>query len=890
MNFRAPSPRGRHRAPSIWIGPRGRGLRLPGFAVAGVLAALFLAGAGAGSIAHAGPYVWDQDEDGLDDRMETVQLLGYRFAFEYGDTLQRERIDAENTASGVLFSVYVVYDHPPTASDLAALTLLGVPVHDVLTAVPAVRSTMTFAQASLANSLPDVERIEAIPMLYPVLHDANAALGVSDPSQVVFPAWETAGLVGPGTGGPLVGGVPTKRGVGKVIAILDTGINDAPDGGYPGHESLLARVLGGADFTHGDSLLDTPNSGSVNPSDHGGPTTHAHATHVAGIAAGTGGATGYARGIAPDAKLVDVRVLGDLGRGSAVAEAIDWCIANKDRDWGDPSFQGIDVINLSLSSTDLSDGNDVASRAAARAVEQGIVVVASMGNDGLAGHVPSPAAGDGVIAVGAWDIQRSGRPDDDQPATFNNWGPRAGDGDADAYDEQKPTLLAPGVAILAPDGDPGSDGEQYRRASGTSSATAMVSGAAALLLSLEPGLTPAQVTARLTDTARRELPGLAPGAAGADPRWDSVRGYGLLDVYAAGLEAASPSHTQVRRFALTASAEAIAAEVWTQRELGASHLVIERAADLGGGPGTFAPYDSFTCTGDGSLADLTNRTVYARTWNVPPAEQGATFWYRTAYTEGGVHYTGPARPVRSGLGPSAATLEATIVHNAYDHDIDAAFEAASGYVAPPGTLSLPLPASSSAVSSSWVSGVSANGNIELTFRMEVPVGAAEGFLPPSDSSPWTLRVNEAGYLNRSGRVESFKLTWHAPGGDQVFEGSPAPAATYEGGTTRVRIPAPVTGVPGDPGPPAVTALTLSPNPARAGAVIAFSATRAFASAVQVYDLKGRRVGVAPLVQTSSERAEARWTAQDIHGAALAPGVYFARAGRAPSRRLVLIGR
>jgi hypothetical protein len=170
----------------------------------------------------------------------------------------------------------------------------------------------------------------------------------------------------------------------------------------------------------------------------------------------------------------------------------------------------------------------------------------------------------------------------------------------------------------------------------------------------------------------------------------------------------------------------------------------------------------------------------------------------------------------------------------------------------------------------------------------VPAGAAEGFLPPSDSSPWTLSVTEAGYLNRSGRVESFRLTWHTPDGDQVFEGSPAQAPTFEGGTTRVRIPAAVTGVPGDPGATAVTALALSPNPARAGAVIAFSATRAGASEVQVFDLRGRRVGVAPLIQTSGERAEARWTAQDVHGAALAPGVYFARAGRAPARRLVLV--
>src|SRR5207244_10213189 len=104
----------------------------------------------------------------------------------------------------------------------------------------------------------------------------------------------------------------------------------------------------------------------------------------------------------PLARYVDVKVLNDSGMGIAVPEALDWCIANRARDWGspDPSERGIDILNLSLSSPDESDGQDLASRLAARAVELGIIVVASMGNDGLEGHVPSPAAGNGVLAVG----------------------------------------------------------------------------------------------------------------------------------------------------------------------------------------------------------------------------------------------------------------------------------------------------------------------------------------------------------------------------------------------------------------------------------------------------------------------------------------------------------
>jgi subtilisin family serine protease len=87
-----------------------------------------------------------------------------------------------------------------------------------------------------------------------------------------------------------------------------------------------------------------------------------------------------------------------------------------------PSERGIDVINLSLSSPDASDGQDLASQLAAKAVQLGVVVVASMGNDGLAGHVPSPAAGDGVIAVGAWNDARTPEPGDDSWPAFNNTG------------------------------------------------------------------------------------------------------------------------------------------------------------------------------------------------------------------------------------------------------------------------------------------------------------------------------------------------------------------------------------------------------------------------------------------------------------------------------------
>src|SRR5262249_42067734 len=154
-------------------------------------------------------------------------------------------------------------------------------------------------------------------------------------------------------------------------------------------------------------------------------------------------------------------------------------------------------------------------------------------------------------------------PHDDGPAAFSNSGPRATEGNPETLDDLKPTVLAPGVAVLSADGDPSSDGAQYQRATGTSAATAFVSGVAALLRSRDPGLDPAALRDLLQRTARRNLPGLPAGTgSAADARWNSARGYGLVDVYAAGLEDADPTHTQVRRFGVSSSASTVDFEIW----------------------------------------------------------------------------------------------------------------------------------------------------------------------------------------------------------------------------------------------------------------------------------------------------------------------------------------
>ena len=821
--------------------------------------------------AAAAPFIWDQDQNRVDDRIELVNTLGFAAAFDQADTTLRQRIAVARVAGGLIYDVFVVYDHEPTSDDFLALTLLGMPVLHRFEGIPAARSVGTFAQVQAAAARSGVERVEAVPVVYPLDRTGAAAVAARDPSGAVFPTW-----AGSGGGG----------GAGVVIGFLDTGINDAPDGAFPGHESLLGRCLGGASFVGGDSTADTPPDGSVNPVDRGGAATRSHGTHVAGIALGSGGATGYATGVAPAARFVDVKVLNDAGVGTEVPEGLDWCIHNRARDWGDPdpALRGIDIVNLSLSSVDASDGQDVASRLASRAVELGIVVVASVGNDGHTAHVPSPGAGGGVITVGALDDHGTPGSGDDAVAAFGNRGPRATDGDGDPSDEEKPDLVAPGVAVLSADGDLTSDGAQYQRLTGTSMAAAFVSGAAALLRSAYPGLAPAQLQALLRATASRTLPGSDTAPGGYDPGWTPGGGFGALDLYAVRLEAEQPQRSQVIGLALSGSGATLGAAITTQRERGAAAFVIERAPDLAGVPGTFAPYDSAAAAGDSSLADGTNRTSYPFAWTVPPGERGATFWYRASYSEGGVRHDGPARRFTSPAGASLATLEITIAHNSYDSDVSGVITAGPGAPAP---FSLALPThSADAASSDWLAGPAAGGNEAWTFQVEVTDPAAAAWLPPDDTHPWRIEVHEGGGAALQGRLTGYRVVWHGPGGDAAFTGGPTPQTTPEGGAIDAVAPQSVLAVGSSAsglGP------RVAPNPVIAGAAVRFVFPGPDPGALAIYDLGGRRVGGASFTAVGGA-FEARWEARGAAGRPLTPGMYFARPARGPAQRVVVVGR
>lgn len=226
------------------------------------------------------------------------------------------------------------------------------------------------------------------------------------------------------------------------VAVLDSGT----DAGHP----LLQGYLG-----TGINLL---REGEL-PSDENG-----HGTHVAGIIALAAGAWSDCLKT-PLVVIHPVKIFDQTGYGRIgdIVKGLYWC-----------AEQGVDIINLSFG-TDMKT-----SRALQRAIRDvdhaGILLVGAAGNDGRQGNVDFPGRYPEVLAVSA--CTRT-----DILAPFSSTGQEIG-------------MIAPGAGVvsLAPGGG-------FIRMSGTSMAAPHVTAAAALILSMEPGLRPAAVKDRIGATA-----------------------------------------------------------------------------------------------------------------------------------------------------------------------------------------------------------------------------------------------------------------------------------------------------------------------------------------------------------------------------------------------------
>ena len=290
-------------------------------------------------------------------------------------------------------------------------------------------------------------------------------------------------------------------GQGVDVALIDTGVSPVP------------ALSGNGKIVNGPDLSLESQNPSFRYLD-----TNGHGTFMAGIIGGNDGQPGGYRGVAPDSRILSVKVA-DADGGvdvSQVIAAIDWVVQHR-HDNG----MNIRVINLSYgTNSSQSFLVDPLAFAVEQAWKAGIVVVTAAGNTGLGSGLEDPAYDPWVISVGAADTMGTQSMSDDQPAAFSAGASCTGTA---AMGCRAPDLLAPGAHMQGLR-DPGSYvdqnnpnaalGDQYFRGSGTSEAAAYVTGAVADLLQKYPQLSPDQVKQMLVDNSDT-LPGYSPLAQGA---------------------------------------------------------------------------------------------------------------------------------------------------------------------------------------------------------------------------------------------------------------------------------------------------------------------------------------------------------------------------------------
>ncbi|MFF0306617.1 S8 family serine peptidase [Streptosporangium sp. NPDC004379] len=282
------------------------------------------------------------------------------------------------------------------------------------------------------------------------------------------------------------------RGAGVTVAVVDSAVD-------AGVAELRGRVVSGPDMGSPESVLqDSPEPGM-------------HGTAMASLIAGAGKGDGGLLGVAPEAGILSLPLIpreDEDGEGGIAAapprverrQGADSTLARAIRYAAD---HGAKVVSMSLGAY----GPHRAEReAVSYALSRGVVLIAAAGNDGgspyTARHGTSfwsfPAGYSGVIGVGAVDARG-------EPAPFSS-------------DNLSVAVAAPGVGV--PVALPGGG---YGTSEGTSAATALVAGVAALIKAKYPDLPPYLVSRALTSTAA------SPPTAGYD---DHV-GFGVVDAAAA---------------------------------------------------------------------------------------------------------------------------------------------------------------------------------------------------------------------------------------------------------------------------------------------------------------------------------------------------------------------
>lgn len=389
--------------------------------------------------------------------------------------------------------VLVAFPDVPTEEDRQALRDAGFPVLDWYAHFDVVVVQAFPSQLPLLLEVPGVVFVEHDDVIYPLLKESVPLLGVPQ-------VWRDFGVTGAGI----------------TVAVLD-------DGSFEQHPDFSGKIAGSFDAGSSGTTgpLGVAQQVPVIPAG-----TDGHGTHVAGTIVGRGTqSNGQYKGVAPGALFANVKVFSGPNSTSStiVLEGLDWTLSNAEE-------LGIRIASMSLGGSP-SDGTDALSRSVNKAVEKGMIVVAAAGNAGPGAQtIGSPGAADQAITVGSVDKRK-------QLASYSSRGPTK-DG------RLKPEVVAPGSAItstLPParstlatgllGGSQTTQAVWYGPLSGTSMAAPHVSGVIALMLEVNPSLTPLEVKQILVATAQ-DL---------GQPGRDNETGYGFVNAIAATQVAENPA-------------------------------------------------------------------------------------------------------------------------------------------------------------------------------------------------------------------------------------------------------------------------------------------------------------------------------------------------------------
>lgn len=337
------------------------------------------------------------------------------------------------------------------------------------------------ANSKVASVSPDMRR-------YATVDNTSAPVKINDPKMNRM--WSLTGEKGISA----LEAWGTTRGQGVTVAVLDSGITAHPD--------LDANVLPGYDFIAESAFSNDGNGRDSDPTDAGNWTVDDqcftgskatpsdwHGTHVAGTIAAIANNNEGIAGVAPEAKIVPVRVLGACGGfDSDITDGIIWAAGGSVR--GVPANQHpAQVINMSIG----SEGTCTTPyrQAIAQANKRGSIVVVAAGNNNFDASKSSPGNCEDVVTVGATD--KNGK-----RSYFSNYGSRV-DVSAPGGDRR---YWGGGILSTLNAGKTAPGKADYAEYQGTSMAAPHVAGIVALMKAVDPKLTYAQAKKVLQSTSQ----------------------------------------------------------------------------------------------------------------------------------------------------------------------------------------------------------------------------------------------------------------------------------------------------------------------------------------------------------------------------------------------------